>query len=135
APPGNPSGDASRGRACGPGHGWSGARFGDRVARMFTRRNLLALPVASGFARVLHAQSPNPGAMQLAMHQNTSGAAGYRGSLEGWARAGIRYVELTDTLLDGFLASDTLAGARKVLSDLGLTPVSAAAVLPDVWIP
>jgi 2-keto-myo-inositol isomerase len=72
--------------------------------------------------------------MQLAMHQNTSRAAGFRGSLEGWARAGIRNVELTDAMLDGFLMNDTLAGARQLLTDLDLTPVSAAAVLPDVWI-
>lgn len=73
--------------------------------------------------------------MQLAMHQGTSRAAGFRGSLEGWARAGIRLVEITDVALDGFLAGDTLAGARLLLGDLGLSPVSAAAVLPDVWIP
>lgn len=102
---------------------------------MFTRRSLLALPIVAGVARALHGQSLSEGKMQLALHQNTSAAAGYRGSLEGWARAGIRYVEVTDVLLDEFLASDTLLGARKVLDDLGLTPVSAAAVLPDVWIP
>jgi sugar phosphate isomerase/epimerase len=44
-------------------------------------------------------------------------------------------VELTDAVLDEFLKTDTLAGARSVLTDLGLTPVSAAAVLQDVWIP
>jgi sugar phosphate isomerase/epimerase len=33
------------------------------------------------------------------------------------------------------LTNDTLAGARQILADLDLTPVSAAAVLPDVWIP
>jgi sugar phosphate isomerase/epimerase len=73
--------------------------------------------------------------MLLSMHQNTSRAAGFRGSLQGWARAGIRYVELTDNMLDGFLAGDSLAGARSLLDDLALTPVSAAAVLPDLWIP
>jgi len=73
--------------------------------------------------------------MLLSMHQNTSRSAGFRGSLEGWARAGIRHVELTDNMLDGFLADDTVSGARRVLDDLGLTPVSAAAVLPDLWIP
>src|SRR5690606_36230084 len=86
-----------------------------------------------GLAQMLHAQPA--GRMQLALHQNTSGGAGFRGSLEGWARAGIRYVELTDVLLDEFLENDTLDGARRLLADLGLTPVSAAAVLPDVWIP
>jgi len=73
--------------------------------------------------------------MLLAMHQNTSRAAGFRGSLEGWARAGIEYVELNDTALDGFLENDTLAGARNLLDDLGLTPVCAAAALPDLWLP
>jgi sugar phosphate isomerase/epimerase len=51
------------------------------------------------------------------------------------ARAGIEYVELTDNRLDAFLQTDTLTGARSILDDLGLTPVSGAAVLPDLWIP
>ena len=67
--------------------------------------------------------------MLLAIHQNTSRAAGFRGSLEGWARAGIEYVELNDRMLDGFLENDTLAGARSLLDDLGMTPVCAAAVI------
>lgn len=73
--------------------------------------------------------------MRLSIHQNTSSGSGYRGSLEGWARAGIRYVELSDRLLDAFLETDSLAAAGSVLSDNGLTPVSAAAVLPDIWLP
>ena len=73
--------------------------------------------------------------MLLGMHQNTSRGAGYRGSLEGWARAGIQYVELNGGLLDRFLENDTLQAARRVLTDNGLTPVSAAAGLPDLWIP
>lgn len=102
---------------------------------MLTRRNLLLAPLALPLARRVGAQSAEPGRMLLAMHQNTSRAAGYRGSLEGWARAGIRYVELTDRLLVDFLANDTLPAARRVLTDAGLTPVSAAVVLPDLWIP
>jgi len=73
--------------------------------------------------------------MLLSIHQNTSRAAGFRGSLEGWARAGIRHVELNDAMLDGFLESDTLAGARQLMNDLDMTPVSAAAVLQDLWLP
>ena len=69
------------------------------------------------------------------MHQNTSRAAGYRGSLEGWAKSGIRYVELSNELLDAFLEDETIAAARSVLTDNGLTPVSAAAILPDIWLP
>lgn len=73
--------------------------------------------------------------MVLGIHQNTSRAAGYRRSLEGWARAGIRHVELSDRLLDEFLQNDTLRAARQILTDLGQTPVSGAAVLQDIWIP
>ena len=73
--------------------------------------------------------------MLLSIHQNTSRAAGYRGSLEGWARAGIQYVELNDRLLEAFLENDTLSAAGRVLTDLGLTPVSAVAGLPDIWVP
>ncbi|HEY5622805.1 MAG TPA: sugar phosphate isomerase/epimerase [Gammaproteobacteria bacterium] len=102
---------------------------------MIDRRALLLLPLATAFPRVPSAQSSPGGQMLLSMHQNTSAAAGYRGSLEGWARAGIRYVELSDRLLDAFLENDALAAAARVLSDSGLTPVSAAAVLPDIWIP
>jgi sugar phosphate isomerase/epimerase len=73
--------------------------------------------------------------MLLSIHQNTSRAAGFRGSLEGWARAGIRYVELNDGMLDGFLEGDTLAGARQLMSDLDVTPVSAAVIASDLWLP
>jgi sugar phosphate isomerase/epimerase len=73
--------------------------------------------------------------MTLSIHQNTSRAAGYRKSLEGWAKAGIKFVEITDVMLDEFLKGDTIASAKRVLTDLGLAPVSSAAVLPDIWIP
>jgi sugar phosphate isomerase/epimerase len=75
------------------------------------------------------------GKMTLAIHQNTSAAAGYRGSLEGWAKAGIKQVELTNTLLDGFLESDSLPAAKRVLTDLGLTPVCCACGVFGLWEP
>jgi 2-keto-myo-inositol isomerase len=102
---------------------------------MFTRRALLTVPVAGAMTRMLHAQTAHSGSMLLAIHQNTSRSAGYRESLKGWARAGIRYVELSERLLDEFLENDTLLAARQVMTDLGLTPVSAAAVMQDIWIP
>jgi sugar phosphate isomerase/epimerase len=102
---------------------------------MLTRRTFLAASLAAPVARLVDTQSAPRGKMLLGIHQNTSSASGYRGSLEGWARAGIRYVELSDRLLDGFLETDTLLAAKRVMTDLGLTPVSGAAVLPDVWIP
>jgi len=75
------------------------------------------------------------GKMTLAIHQNTSAAAGYRRSLEGWSRAGIKYVELTTPLLDEFLKTDSLAAAHRVLTDQGLTPVSAACGVGGLWEP
>ena len=75
------------------------------------------------------------GKMTLAIHQNTSSAAGYRRSLEGWARAGIKHVELTNGLLDEFLKSDSLPAAKRVLTDLGLTPVSSACGVFGLWEP
>lgn len=69
------------------------------------------------------------------MHQNTSAGAGYRKSLEGWSRAGIKNVEITSTLLDEFLKTESLGAARRVLSDLGLTPVSAATGVTGLWEP
>ncbi|PYS16583.1 MAG: hypothetical protein DMG15_01760 [Acidobacteria bacterium] len=93
-------------------------------------------PFAISLAETLMGQTAASGKMLLSIHQNTSRAAGYRKSLEGWAKAGIKYVELTDVLLDEFLKTDSsLAAAKSVVTDLGLTPVSAAAVSPDIWIP
>ena len=109
--------------------------MGDGVEAVLTRRDLLLAPLAAPLTHMVNAQSASPGKMLLSMHQNTSRAAGYQGSLEGWARAGIEYVELNDRLLDGFLENNSLAAARRVLTDLRLTPVSAAAALPDLWIP
>ena len=105
---------------------------------MLTRRTFVAASLAAPLARLRPtplAQTAPAGRMLLSMHQNTSRSAGFRGSLEGWARAGIEYVELNDAMLDGFLENDTLAGAKSLLDDLGLTPVCGAAVMQDIWIP
>jgi 2-keto-myo-inositol isomerase len=66
--------------------------------------------------------------MTLCMHQTTSAAAGYRRSLEGYARAGIRYVEVIPPHLEEFLRTESLAAARRLLSDLGLKAVSSGGV-------
>src|SRR5262245_21025269 len=100
---------------------------------MISRREMLMAPLALPTAEPR--RTAPAGKMLLSIHQNTSRSAGYRKSLEGWAKAGIKYVELTDAMLDDFLKTDTLAAAKSVVADLGLTPVSSAAVLPDVWIP
>ena len=107
----------------------------DTVPAMVTRRTFLAASLAAPLAKAVHAQVAPGGRMLLSIHQNTSRVAGFRGSLEGWARAGIRYVELNDGMLDGFLEGDTLAGARRLMSDLDVTPVSAAVIASDLWLP
>lgn len=98
---------------------------------LLSRRALLAAPIMMTAARTLTAASR----MTLAIHQNTSAAAGYRKSLEGWARAGIKNVEITAALLDDFLKSDSLAAAKRVLTDNGLTPVSCACGVNGLWEP
>src|SRR6266566_3220425 len=61
-----------------------------------SRRTVLLTPVAAMAVGDISAASRK---MTLAIHQNTSAEAGYRKSLEGWARAGIKNVELTNTML------------------------------------
>ena len=90
---------------------------------MLSRRHMLLTPAVLLAARTADAAG---GKMTLALHQNTSARAGFRPSLEGWAKAGITQVEITNNLLDDFLKTDSLAAARRVLTDLGLTPVSGA---------
>ena len=105
---------------------------------MINRREFLLTSLATPLIASIsqsNAQTAPSGKMLLAMHQNTSRAAGFRASLEGWSRAGIEYVELNDFMLDGFLENDSLIGARALLDDLGLTPVCAASAQPDLWIP
>jgi sugar phosphate isomerase/epimerase len=99
---------------------------------MISRRELLVAPVALMATR---AASAAPGKMTLAIHQNTSAGASYRRSLEGWSRAGIKYVEIVAAPLDEFLKTDSLAAARRVCTDLGLTPVSGACGVQGLWEP
>src|SRR5690349_914117 len=101
---------------------------------MPSRRTVLFGPAAAlAFSAVRAAGAA--GKMTLALHQNTSAGAGYRKSLEGWARAGIKNVEITNTLLDDFLKTDSLPAARRVLTDLGLTPVHGATGVTGLWEP
>ena len=92
---------------------------------------MLLMPLALVAPRIASAA----GKMALCIHQNTSAAAGYRKSLEGWARAGIKNVELTNTMLDEFLKTDSLAAARRVYTDLGLTAVHGATGAGGIWEP
>ena len=75
------------------------------------------------------------GKLRLSLHQFTSAGAGYRKSLEGWAKAGIQHVEPSAALLDEFLKTDTPAAAKRVLTDNGLTIVSGAIGTTGLWEP
>jgi 2-keto-myo-inositol isomerase len=92
---------------------------------MLSRRQVLLTPASLAVLGASTAQGAG-GKMTLALHQNTSAAAGFRRSLEGWAKAGITRVEITNGLLDEFLKTESLATARRVMTDLGLSPVSGA---------
>src|SRR5579872_1385952 len=99
---------------------------------MLSRRAVLLSPLAMVAANAVVSAA---GKMVLSLHQNTSAGAGYRKSLEGWARAGVKNVEITSGLLDEFLKTDTIAAAKRVLTDNGLTPVSAACGVGGLWEP
>ena len=89
---------------------------------MPSRREILLTPAAWAAAGAVEAAGGN----DAGPHHNTSSGAGYRASLEGWARAGITQVEIANNLLDAFLATESLATAKRVLTDNGLTAVSAS---------
>lgn len=101
---------------------------------MFSRRDIF---LASGALAATSVATTGAAerTMTLAMHQNTSNGAGYRKSLEGWARAGIKDVEITNILLDDFLKTDSLASARQIPADLGLNLVQAATGVTELWEP
>jgi sugar phosphate isomerase/epimerase len=94
---------------------------------MLTRRAILAAPlVVAAAAATRGATAASRGKMQLCMHTNTSNTIGYRRAMEGWAKAGIKYVELNGPYVDEFLKTESIATARKVLDDNGLTAVHGA---------
>jgi sugar phosphate isomerase/epimerase len=95
------------------------------------RRTVLQTPL------LLAAESAGaaPRKMTLSMHQFTSARAGYRRALEGWAKAGIRCVEPSAAALDDHLKTDTLASAKRILTDNGLDIVSGVASVTGLWEP
>jgi 2-keto-myo-inositol isomerase len=66
--------------------------------------------------------------MSLCLHQTTSVAAGYRGSLEGYAKAGVKYVELIPPLIREFVQKEGMPATKRLISDLGLKAVSCSGV-------
>ncbi len=87
---------------------------------MISRRSVLFAPAA--------AMAATHSAMKLCLHQTTSADAGYRRSLEGYAKAGIQYVEIIPPQFEEFVRKEGLPAAKRLLSDLGLTAVSSGGV-------
>ena len=85
---------------------------------MMTRRTLIS-------SSVMMAANPT---MTLCLHQTTLAAAGFRRSLEGASKAGIKLVELIPQHVEEFVKSDGLPAARRLIGDLGLTVVSGSGV-------
>jgi sugar phosphate isomerase/epimerase len=98
---------------------------------MLPRRTVLQAPLLLAAERAGAATRK----MTLSIHQTTSAGAGYRKSLEGWAKAGIRSVEPSSRLLDDYLRTETLAGAKRVLTDNGLEVVCGATGVTGLWEP
>jgi 2-keto-myo-inositol isomerase len=98
---------------------------------MVSRRRLIQAPL---LLAAEHARAATH-KMTLSMHQTTSARAGYRKSLEGWAKAGIHDVEPTAALLDDYLKTDSLANAKRILSDNGLNVISGAVGVSGLWEP
>jgi sugar phosphate isomerase/epimerase len=90
-----------------------------------SRRAAFAAPLMLLAPRL--ADAVQGGRMSLCLHTNTSAGgtpgSGYRAIMEGWAKAGIRQVELSGAVVDAFLKTDTIDAARRVLTDNGLTAV------------
>lgn len=95
------------------------------------RRSVILAP----WAWAAGAQAAAPQQMKLSMHQFTSAGAGYRRSLEGWAKAGITHVEPAANLVDDFLKTETMASAKRIIADHGLTLVSGAVGVTGLWDP
>jgi sugar phosphate isomerase/epimerase len=86
-----------------------------------TRRDLLAASPSLAMA----AKKPQ---FEVCMHQTTSASSGFRQSLEGYAKAGIRLVEVIPPKVAEYAKAEGMAGAKRVLSDLGLKAVSSGGV-------
>jgi 2-keto-myo-inositol isomerase len=98
---------------------------------MLPRRELLQAALLLAAERA----EATTGKMTLSMHQFTSARAGFQKSLEGWAKAGIRNVEPSAGLLDDYLKTDSLASAKRILTDNGLNIVSGAIGVTGLWEP
>jgi 2-keto-myo-inositol isomerase len=106
------------------------------VGMTLSRRQLIQWTPCAFSAAAAASGAATGHQMTLSMHQYTSAGAGYRRSLEGWAKAGVRHVEPASNALDEFLRdAGTMASAKRILTDHGLTIVSGAVGATGLWEP
>ncbi len=95
------------------------------------RRKFLAGSAVAMSAKALEAEpEPKPppaDELRLAMNEATSMNADFRKAMEGYGRAGFRYVEPWISKVDEFTAGESPVVAKRVIGDSGLTPVCACA--------
>ena len=100
-----------------------------------TRREFFAIAAAPALLPVRTAgamQVRAAGAMYVCMHQASSERFDFRTAMEGYAKAGIRAVEPNLIKVREFAKQESPAAARRLLEDLGLTPVSSS---NQLWLP
>ncbi len=85
---------------------------------MRTRREFLTMVPSAALA-----QQMKPGLL-ICLHETTSAGFDFRRAMEGYAKAGIRAVEVTLPKVQEFAQRESVAAARRLLGDLGLKPVS-----------
>ncbi len=94
------------------------------------RREFMALstvPVlAAAAGNALSQSSPAGNDWVVSMHQISSAGHDFRTAVEGWARAGIKFVEPDLVKAREFEQSQGRGAAKRLLNDLGLTVVSSS---------
>lgn len=62
----------------------------------------------------------------LCVHEASSANSDFRTAMEGYAKAGVRAVEVTLPKVREFADKESVSTARRLLEDLGLRPVSCS---------
>lgn len=86
------------------------------------RREFLAATAATP----LLAQPPRPSALTVCVHQVSSNGFDYKTAMEGYAKGGIRAVEVVLAKAKEFADKESPAAARRLLDDLGLKAASTS---------
>lgn len=94
-----------------------------------TRRDFFgvaALPLLLQQGRGAQPAASTANALHVCMHEATSERFDFRTAMEGYAKAGIRYVEPNLLKVREFAQKESVAAAKKLLDDLGLKVASTS---------